>query len=130
MALWTPLYWPTFSCLKAITNPFWTDQQAYFQITPNPTGKGSKYLKPINFQFQLIEGTKSFQPLNGEMTLMASIFLWRALHWNLTVDWCHCFLSELRSRATAQSLHRTLTWRAKCLDVLFQNDFFHSAKSL
>lgn len=43
-------------------------------MTPNHTRKDSKSLKPIDFQFQLIEGTKSFQPLNGKITLMATTF--------------------------------------------------------
>lgn len=66
----TPLkhYWHT-SDLRQDLSHFGQTSKRNSQLHP----KGSKLHKPIHFQFQVIEGTKSFQPLNGR-TLMTTIF--------------------------------------------------------
>lgn len=66
----------TGSCLKTITAAISAKRASIALNYSKSYKKGQEITKnPLNFQFQLIEGTKSFQPRNDKTTLMATIFL-------------------------------------------------------
>lgn len=71
-------------------------------------GRAVNHTSPFNFQLQLLEGTESFHPLNGKMTLMTTIFFEE--HSELKFDSKSVLLFPtavmwgLYSRVTTQSL--------------------------